>query len=227
MLTDTEVRAAKAVSKPTKLFDDKGLYLLVKPGGARLWRFKYRFPPRAAENKEKLLALGAYPDVSLKQAREKRDKARSDLADNIDPGLKRAAERYSTSNTFKAVALELFALLRKASADGDGSLPKKLEPEIPRGRKSRKRQAILEDTVDTMERRLELHIFPYIGGHNIGAVTGSDLLSALRRLASALMLPLISSGCLFQSKHSTWPPSSIPSKSVDCSELSTHTRGNP
>jgi hypothetical protein len=54
--------------------------------------------------------------------------------------------------------------------------------EIPRGRKSRKRQAILEDTVNTMERRLELHIFPYLGGHDIGAVTGSDLLSTLRRL---------------------------------------------
>jgi hypothetical protein len=78
----TEKEAAKAADKPEKLFDAGGLYLLVNPQGPRLWRLKYRM-----HGKEKLLAIGAYPEVSLKRAREKRDEARRLLADGIDPRL--------------------------------------------------------------------------------------------------------------------------------------------
>ncbi|MGI9045740.1 MAG: Arm DNA-binding domain-containing protein, partial [Burkholderiales bacterium] len=69
-LTDTRCRTAKPESKPFKLTDEKGLYLLVQPNGAKYWRMKYRL-----QGREKLLALGVYPDVSLKDAREGRDKA--------------------------------------------------------------------------------------------------------------------------------------------------------
>ena len=74
-LTDTAVRTAKADSKAARLFDEKGLYLEVAPSGGKLWRVKYRFG-----GKEKRLALGVYPDVSLKQARTQRDEARKLLA---------------------------------------------------------------------------------------------------------------------------------------------------
>ena len=79
-LSEARIRAAKPADKPYKLFDERGLYLKVETSGSRLWRFKYRHG-----GKEKLLALGAYPDVTLKRAREKRDQARRLLADEVDP----------------------------------------------------------------------------------------------------------------------------------------------
>src|SRR5579863_2028855 len=74
-LTELAIRSAKPQPKPYKLFDEKGLFLLVRSNGARLWRFKYFI-----SGVEKLLSLGAYPDVSLKRARDKRDQARSLVA---------------------------------------------------------------------------------------------------------------------------------------------------
>lgn len=70
-LSNIECRNAKAAAKPYKLSDEKGLFLFVTVSGSKLWRFKYRF-----DSKEKLLALGSYPDTSLFKAREKRDEAR-------------------------------------------------------------------------------------------------------------------------------------------------------
>jgi Arm DNA-binding domain len=70
-LSEAAVRAAKPTHKPYKLSDEKGLYLLVKPNGSRLWRYKYRHG-----GTEKLLALGAYPTVPLREARERREAAR-------------------------------------------------------------------------------------------------------------------------------------------------------
>lgn len=75
-LTVVEVKTAKILDKPYKLTDEKGLYLLVGPTGARLWRLKYRIA-----GVEKLLALGSYPDTSLQRARSKRDAARAMLED--------------------------------------------------------------------------------------------------------------------------------------------------
>ena len=71
-LTDTAVRNAKPGTKPAKLFDERGLFLIVTPAGGKWWRLKYRF-----DNKEKLLSLGVYPDVSLKAARIRRDELRT------------------------------------------------------------------------------------------------------------------------------------------------------
>ncbi|HEY5759130.1 MAG TPA: Arm DNA-binding domain-containing protein, partial [Steroidobacter sp.] len=70
-LTDATIKALKAEAKPVKLFDGAGLFVLVKPTGAKYWRLKYRHG-----GVEKMLALGVYPEVSLKRAREKRDEAR-------------------------------------------------------------------------------------------------------------------------------------------------------
>jgi hypothetical protein len=98
-LTELRVKAAKSAEKPYKLFDQRGLCMLVTPAGGRLWRFRYK-----RGGVEKLLTLGVYPEVSLKRAREKRDEARRAVADGIDPGAKRRAERDAVTNTFAAVA---------------------------------------------------------------------------------------------------------------------------
>lgn len=87
-LTDTAVRQAKPGSKPRKLSDEKGVFLLVNTDGRRYWRLKYRFG-----GKEKLLALRVYPEVSLKEARERRDEARRLLAAGRDPSAERKAAR--------------------------------------------------------------------------------------------------------------------------------------
>jgi integrase len=105
-LTDPKIRQAKPIDKPYKLFDGGGLFLLVQPSGSKLWRLKYRFG-----GKEKLLAIGSYDKgVSLKMAREERDKARDQLVEGIDPIAakkeEKRAERELTENTFRAIAQE-------------------------------------------------------------------------------------------------------------------------
>jgi len=86
MLTETRIRAAKPREKPYKLFDERGLYMLVNPDGSRWWRFKY-----ALEKREKGISLGVYPDVPLKRARERRNEARQLVADGVDPSARRQA----------------------------------------------------------------------------------------------------------------------------------------
>jgi hypothetical protein len=76
MLTETAIRSAKPRERPYKLFDERGFYLLVPPTGGRLWRFRYQHG-----GKEKLLAVGAYPDVPSRRARENRDGARRLVVD--------------------------------------------------------------------------------------------------------------------------------------------------
>lgn len=105
MLNDTEVRKAKPRKSAYKLFDERGLFLLVSPSGARLWRFKYRINRR-----EKLIALGTYPDVPLKRAREKRDEARRLAADGIDPSVDRQQRRATQLETFEGIAKEWLEL---------------------------------------------------------------------------------------------------------------------
>jgi integrase len=182
MLTDAAIRAVKPAAKPQKLSDERALYLLVTPTGARLWRFKYRFG-----GKEKVLALGQYPDTPLKKARDLRDEARRTLANGIDPGIKRKAEKSSPSNTFKAVALELFAILRKATLAGEnppGAAAEVVERTIQphRRRKARRREPISAVTIDTMERRLNAHVFPYIGERDVKDLTSPELLNVLRTI---------------------------------------------
>ena len=91
-LTDTAIRNAKPADKTQRMFDGGGLYLEVAPSGGKWWRLKYRLG-----GKEKRLSLGVYPDVSLKDARERQDQARKLLANEVDPGevgrLKKAATK--------------------------------------------------------------------------------------------------------------------------------------
>lgn len=108
-LTDSAIRRLKPPEKALKLFDGGGLYLLVQPNGARLWRMKYR-----VDGREKLLSFGQYPDVPLRSARERRDEARRLIAARVDPSAKRKAERAATSDTFEAIAREYLELKSKS-----------------------------------------------------------------------------------------------------------------
>ncbi|MCC2596566.1 tyrosine-type recombinase/integrase [Pusillimonas sp. MFBS29] len=102
-LTDTAVRQAKPQDKPYKLTDGGGMFLFVTPKGARLWRWKYRYG-----GKEKLMSFGAYPDVSLAQARKLHQHAREVLAAGTDPMASRKAEQVADTMTFRAVAGKWF-----------------------------------------------------------------------------------------------------------------------
>ena len=108
-LKDISVRNAKASSRPRKLSDGGGLYVLVQPTGSKLWRVAYRFA-----GKQKTLALGIYPTVSLEEARRHRDEAKKLLARSIDPSAQRKADRYAGKDaTFRTVAEELVAKLER------------------------------------------------------------------------------------------------------------------
>jgi integrase len=110
-LSEARIRASKPKERPYKVFDERGLFMLVTPTGGRLWRFRYRH-----RGLEKLLALGQHPDVTLKRAREKRDEARRVVADGVDPSAKRQAERAASADTFEAIAREWLGLQSKALA---------------------------------------------------------------------------------------------------------------
>jgi len=110
-LSPSTVKNARPRATAWKLADGKGLFLLVLPDGAKQWRFKYRRPDTGKEN---LLALGTYPAVSLSKARELSVKVRTLLADGIDPGAQRKAERQArkeaAGSSFAAVASEWLAV---------------------------------------------------------------------------------------------------------------------
>jgi len=155
-LTDSAIRATKPADKPIKLFDERGLLLLVDPSGGKWWRFRYRF-----DGKHKSLSMGVYPDVSLAKARERRDEARKLLADGIDPSKNRKAQKAAradrNANSFEVVAREWFA---------------KFKPNW------------VEAHSDKVIRRLERDVFPWIGGDPIAEVRAPDLLACLRRVES-------------------------------------------
>jgi integrase len=104
-LTDIQVNNAKPKDKSYKLADGGGLYLLISPTGGKLWRMDYRYA-----DKRKTLAFGPYPDISLANARKRRDDARKLLTDNVDPGVEKKAlreeENERRANTFEKLALE-------------------------------------------------------------------------------------------------------------------------
>lgn len=120
---DVAFRTARPGTKPFKLSDGGGLFLLVQPNGTKLWRLAYRF-----DSKQKSLALGQYPVTPLADARLKRDAAKKLLSEGIDPSIERKSERrtaqLSRRNTFKAVAEELMEKF-KAGGDAPTTLTKK------------------------------------------------------------------------------------------------------
>src|SRR4051812_29673454 len=106
-LTDTKVRQAKPGPKPYKLSDGAGLFLLVNPNGARYWRLKYR-----VAGKEKLFAVGVYPEIGLAEARDKVARARSLIRDRDDPVAERKRQRIeiaASAETFHVIAEEWIA----------------------------------------------------------------------------------------------------------------------
>ncbi len=156
-LTDTFVRQVKPTAKVVgvKYTDGGGMYLLVKPGG-KYWRLDYRFA-----GKRKTLALGIYPEVSLANARKRREAARELLADGKDPSeAKRAGKRTNAAaaaNTFKAVALEWHAMKAKSCA------------------------------ASTSEKRLshmENHIFPVIGARPVADIQPPEILAMIQGIAA-------------------------------------------
>lgn len=161
-LSDIKVKALKAGIKPDgtttskayKVTDEKGLYLEVKPTGSKLWRFKYRFA-----GKEKLLSVGIYPDVSLKQARAKRDKLRNQIAGGIDPSVIRKAEKQSHAGqlSFEYVTREWHQKHQHRWSE--------------------------KHTQKTI-RRFEKEVFPWIGSKSINDIKAPELLAVLRRIES-------------------------------------------
>jgi integrase len=153
-LSDTAIKNAKPSDKATRLFDGGGLYLEVAPSGGKWWRLKYRF-----DGKEKRLSLGVYPDVSLKDARQRRDDARKLLANGTDPGENRkavkAAKSERASNSFEVVAREWFA---------------------------KKSPSWAESNASKILARLENDAFPWLGSRPISEITPPELLKVLRRI---------------------------------------------
>jgi integrase len=154
-LSDMKVQKAKPQSKPVSLFDGGGLYLLVTPSGGKLWRFKYRF-----NNKEKKLAFGSYPEISLQDARQRRDDARRLLANDVDPDAVRKAQKQAKTEeteTFEVISREWHDKFKSKWTEGHAL---------------------------KMMRALERDLFPWIGAKPIKDITAPELLAALRRTES-------------------------------------------
>ncbi len=152
-LTDTAIRNAKPIDKQYKLSDDKGLYLLVKKAG-KYFRLDYRF-----NGKRKTLALGVYPEVKLKDARERRDEARQLLQNDVDPAQHKKETKHlrieQAANSLEAIAREWFTKSKHIWTEGHSR---------------------------TIMSRLENNVFPWLGSRPVMAISAPDLLAMLRRI---------------------------------------------
>jgi integrase len=157
--TDVQIKSAKPKDKSYKLSDEKGLFLLIKPTGSKLWQMKYRF-----DGKEKLLSFGAYPEVTLKEARDKSEAARKILRNQIDPSEVRKAQKAArieaASNSFEAVASEWFEKQKKNQQWQSTSYAKRVIG------------------------MLSKNLFPWIGQRPIADITPKELLDTLRKTES-------------------------------------------
>jgi integrase len=153
-LTDVQITSTKPAIKPQTLFDGDGLYLEISPAGGKLWRLKYR-----CGGKGRLMALGKYPDVSLKDARGRREAARKMLANGIDPGEAKKAQKAAVTaraaNSFEAIAREWFGRWKHTKAASHS---------------------------DKVIRRLERDVFPWMGEKPVDQITAPIVLSVLRRI---------------------------------------------
>ncbi len=154
-LTDIAVRNAKPGPKIIRLADARGLSLEISPSGGKRWRFRYRF-----DGKANMLSLGVYPDVSLKEARERREEARRILAQGIDPAKARQEQRAETltaSTTFEHIAREWFAKFQPSWSEKHAS---------------------------KILRRFEKDVFPWLGHRPIKDISAPELLAVIRRMES-------------------------------------------
>lgn len=151
-LTAAAIKTAKPKEKPYRLTDGQGLYLEIRPNGSKYWRYKYRF-----NGKEKRLAIGVYPEISLREARAAHQQARLQLNDGIDPSaakqLAALTKQISTGNNFQAIGEEWMT----------SSLAGKSKDHITR-----------------TTRMLKKELFPYIGPRPISEITAPELLAILR-----------------------------------------------
>jgi len=155
MLTDIKIKNAKPRDMKYKLYDERGLSLLITPAGGKLWRFKFDF-----NGKEQTLTLRSYPDVSLAEAREKRDAARKLVAHGVDPREIRKAQKAAkdkSENSFEVVAREWH------------------EKYTPTWSASH---------ADTIIKRLIRDVFPWMGARPISEIKASDVLAVMRRVES-------------------------------------------
>jgi integrase len=153
-LTATQVDKIKPSEKESTLFDGGGLYILITPSGGKLWQLKYRY-----HGKAKKMSLGAYPAVTLADARQRRDDAKKLLANGVDPGetkkAQKAAQGEQDVNTFEVVAREWL------SAFAHTWVPSHAQHKLE---------------------RLEKNVFPWIGKRPINELTAPDVLAVLRRM---------------------------------------------
>ena len=153
-LTDIAIRNAKPCDKTQKLFDERGMYLEISPKGGKWWRFKYRF-----DGKEKRFSLGVYPDIGLKEARERRDEARKLLARGVDPGeakkIKKQVRKELVANSFEIIAREWFAKFKGTWTPSHA---------------------------ERIFVRLEKDVFPWLGGKPAVDITPSMVLEVIRRV---------------------------------------------
>ena len=154
ILTELTVKKAAVKAKPYKLADSGGLYLLINPNGSRYWRLKYRI-----SQKEKVLALGVYPDVPLREARDKRDDAKKLIRDGYDPSAlkqekKREAERLM-ADSFEALTREWF---------------------------EKQQERWSENHAHRIITSMEKDIFPFIGGRPVDQITTPEILGILRKV---------------------------------------------
>ena len=150
-LTVTAIKNAKPKEKAYRISDGKGLYLEITPNGSKRWRFRYFF-----DGKEKLISLGVYPEISLKEARERHLEARNKVANDIDPSAERQLKKASRGDefSFEYLAREWHGI------------------NVPKWSKHYGEQVLV---------RLEKNIFPWVGGKNIADITTSDMLKTLQR----------------------------------------------
>ena len=153
-LTELGVHKAKPGSKPKKFTDGRGLYLLLHPNGSKYWRMKYRFM-----GKEKLLALGVWPSVSLTEARKKRNESKLILKSGADPSMAKKNQKLTQyirqSNTFGSVTEEWLEMKQKEW-----------------------RSTYFDDT----KRTIEIHLLPDLGQRPIAEITSPEVLSVLKKI---------------------------------------------
>lgn len=153
-LTDAAIKTAKPSENVYRLYDSGGLYIEVAVSGGKWWRYKYRY-----EGKEKRISLGTYPEVSLKEARERHAEARKILATGVNPSDSRKAEKrakaVAAANSFEDIAREWWRTHMKDKAE------------------SHKNKVI---------RRFELYLFPWLGKMPIASITAPDVLESLKRV---------------------------------------------
>ncbi|MGH8320473.1 MAG: tyrosine-type recombinase/integrase [Gammaproteobacteria bacterium] len=156
-LNDTRLRSLKQSAKAYKIADGGGLYLELRPTGARVWRYRFRF-----EHKPSVITLGEYPTLGLQEARARHEQARKQVRDGIHPGHQRRADRFrktsERTNTFESVAREW------------------IRERLTLRSSSYRRQVL---------RSLERHLFPRLGSRPVREVTPAELLDALKQVEKA------------------------------------------